>query len=80
MKKINLTVKVSYEVSCVYHVTDDIYRALEHTCDNYHGEIESYEVDDDKLASKAFDWLSDNCQEADASSWAVEIEEMLDEE
>lgn len=80
MKKINITVKVTYEASMICDVTDDIYNALEHICDNYSGELENCDVEFDPLASKAFDWVSDNCKESDASSWAIEVEDVFEEE
>ena len=80
MKRANITARITYEVSMVCDVTDDIYNALEHICDNYGREIECCDVEFDPLASKAFDWVSENCKEEDASSWAIEVDDVFEED
>lgn len=77
MKKINLQVKVSYTVDFDCEVTDDILEALECMQDEYPNGM----YDDDTLvakeqASKAFEWLTDKCNEDDAYGWSIEIVDM----
>lgn len=77
MKKINLQVKVSYTVDFDCEVTDDILEALECMQDEYpNGMYDDDTIVAEKQASKAFEWLTDKCNEDDACGWSIEIVDM----
>ena len=75
MKKIDITVQVTYAVSLCAEVDDSVANALEYMCDNY-STFSSDDTCEDYKASKAFDWIVENCKEADAYDWEVEIQDL----
>lgn len=79
MKKIDITVKVTYEVSICAEVDDSVADALGYAQDNYTA-LTSDIGCEDYQADKAFDWIVENCKEGDAYDWEVEIQDFDEED
>lgn len=80
MKKINLQVKVTYTVNFDTEVSDEVYNALECMQEEFPLGMDdndsNFSASDN--ANKAFEWLSDKCNEYDANSWSFEIEDLTE--
>ena len=78
MKKIKLSLSVNYEVNLIADVSDEVFDALKYAQDRYVVGFDYGDADQDTVAAKAFDWITDNCNEKDSSSWRVEIDEVIE--
>lgn len=76
MEKINITVNLKYTVSFSEEVSDELYEQLEEflTLGSVDADLATHNDVD-----RAFEWLSNRCQEENALEYEIEIIDMEDE-